>query len=282
VDTTTFVITHVFQNAAEQDEYSQNDTCVYKQKFLNYYAYDDGTAEYGYCLNNEFQIAFLAMKFPLRVPDSLSAVRMWFNHTRNNENANASFSIIVWKDTIVNNKSVPGKKMLTIEENTPEFSEQFLDFAEYRFDKKLAVSGTIWIGFEQQGNVQLNIGFDQNNDSREFFKYNTGGIWQSSVYKGVPMIRPVFGKLTIQNSINTQFTETVVGPNPTKNCFAVTNSAFRITRVEVYTMTGVKIFERQCFDNNVRIDLSHCPSGIYFVKIHKEDKTAETFKLIKN
>ena len=218
-DTALFVVTHVFQNAAGMDFYLGNDTCVFEQKFSDYYAYDDGTAEYGYCLNNQFNIAYLAMKFSLRVPDSLSAVRMWFNHTKNNENEAASFSIVVWKD----NNGAPGEKIYTQQNNNPNFSEQFLDFWEYQFDEKVPVSGVFWVGFEQQGNVQLNIGFDQNNDSREFFRYNTRGIWETSAFRGTPMLRAVFGKLNKSTPLIPPKPTTIIGPNPAKNTVLITN-----------------------------------------------------------
>ncbi|MCL2245602.1 MAG: T9SS type A sorting domain-containing protein [Lentimicrobiaceae bacterium] len=277
-DTTVFVVTHIFKNAAGLDFAPVNDTCVYEQQFLNYYAYDDGTAEYGYCLNNQFNIAYFAMKFSLRVQDDLSAVRMWFNHTKNDENSNATFSIIVWKDA----QGVPGDTIYKQENIKPEFSEQFLDFVEYRFNKKLSVSGDIWIGFEQQGNVQLNIGFDQSNDSREYFKYNTRGKWETSIYKGTPMLRPVFGELTQIDPPVAPSPSTVIGPNPANNTISITNNKLRITKVELYNITGMKMDEKQCRDNVVNMNVANYPTGIYFVRVIKENNTFETFKLIKN
>jgi hypothetical protein len=284
-DTATFVITHVFQNDAGIDIYPQNDTCVFEQKFANYYAYDDGTAEYGYCLNNQYNIAYLAMKFPLHVQDTLSAVQMWFNHTKNDENKDAVFSIVVWKDA----DGEPGEVLYKMDELRPQFSEQFLDFVEYRFDKKFPVSGTIWVGFQQQGNVQLNIGFDQNNDAREFFRYNTRGIWETSAYKGVPMLRPMFGELKKPNSIDqTSVTSTtILYPNPANKQVTITNYALnqvqgRITSIEIFDIYGRKCHASRvtCHENN--IDISHFPAGIYFVRVTTENHAIETLKLIKN
>jgi len=276
-DTATFVVTHVFQNAAGLDFYQGNDTCVFEQKFFNYYAYDDGTAEYGYCLNNQYNIAFLAMKFSLRVPDSLSAVRMWFNHTKNDENAGASFSIVVWKDE----NGIPGEELYTLSNCKPKFEEEFLDFVEYRFDNKISVSGDIWIGFEQQGNVQLNIGFDQNNDSRAFFRYNTRGVWEISSFKGTPMLRPVFGPPNLSISPYALFPATKIGPNPVTDELRIENYELRITKVEIYNVMGMKIGEKQCIDNNLIMNVANYKTGIYFVRIYIENNTVETFKLIK-
>jgi len=280
-DTTTFKITHVFRNAAGIDFSTANDTCVFEQKFLNYYAYDDGTAEYGYCLNNQYGIAYFAMKFSLRVPDSLSAVRMWFNHTKNSENKEAMFSIVVWKD----DHGQPGMELYTLEGKQPDFEKQFLDFVEYKFDKKVPVSGTVWVGFKQQGNVQLNIGFDQNTDSREFVRLNTRGYWETSVLKGTPMLRPVFGEAKKTNPGNIPKFTTKVEPNPASDKILVTSYELQVTNVEIYDVMGRKQRtegEKQKAENKWEVNVSHLPAGIYFVRIYKKNNSFETLKLIKN
>jgi len=284
-DTTTFKITHVFQYSAgsAMDFCVKNDTCVFEQKFSNYYAYDDGTAEYGYCLNNQYNIANLAMKYSLRVPDELSAVRMWFNHTKNDENKEATFNIVVWKDSTDSHGvsvNIPSKtKLYSLEGKKPDFAEQFLDFVEYRFDKMISVSGDIWIGFEQQGNVQLNIGFDQNNDSRDFFKYNTSGTWEKSSFKGTPMIRPVFGELS--NAIPKENIDSsiVIYPNPTTGELRIENGELRIEDVEIFDIYGRK--QLSTFSSQFpTLNISHFPAGVYFLKIHTENGMV-TKKIIK-
>jgi len=282
---TTYVITHVFENAAgiQYDFSTANDTCVFEQKFDNYYAYDDGIAEYGYCLNNQYNIAYFAMKFSLLKPDSLSAVHMWFNQTRNSENEGAVFSIIVWED----NNGFPGRELYVLEENHPYFAEEFLDFVEYTFDKKIRVEGNFWIGFKQEGNVQLNIGFDQNTDSRDFFKFNTRGKWERSVFRGTPMMRPIFGEVEKSEPICCAVSEkTVVSPNPASDWVEITNSELRITNVEIYDMMGRNVGATFTVAQNtgpkVTLNISHLSKGIYFIRVHKENNTFETLKLIKN
>jgi hypothetical protein len=275
-DTTTIKITHVFQNSGgiAQDLCLANDTCVFEQKFHNYYAYDDGTAEYGYVLNNKFNNAYLAMKFPLRVSDQMSAIRIWFNQTHGSENKNATFYLMVWKD----NGGVPGDTLYTSAVKHPEFADQFLDFVEYQFARKIPVSGTIWIGFRQEGNVQLNIGFDQNTDSRDFFKYNLEGSWVKSALKGTPMMRPVFGEITPLSIKNELLQTVLLRPNPARDRIKITNYELRITNVEIFDVMG----RRQMADNVVEVDVSHLASGIYFVRIYKENNSFETLKLVKN
>jgi hypothetical protein len=280
-DTAIFKIEHIFQNVAGTDFCLFNDTCVFEQKFDNYYAYDDGTAEYGYCLNNQYGMAFLAMKFPLRIPDSLSAVRMWFNHTKNGENLSSEFNILVWSD----DNGMPGAQLDKLEGQKPRFDTiQPLNFAEYRFDEKIFVSGDIWVGFEQYGNVQLNIGFDQNTDSREFFRYNTNGNWEKSAFKGTPMLRPVFGKLSNVSIKELPISKTIIAPNPATDFISITNYELRITSVEIFDLLGRKHegAKARRHEGEVVMDISSLSAGFYFVRIYKENNTVETVKFIKN
>jgi len=279
-DTTTYKIVHVYANTAVGEVFClSNDTCVFEQKFGNFFAYDDGTAEYGYCLNNPLNYAFLAMKFSLREPDTLSAVRMWFNHTKESANLNASFTIMVWKDE--NDK--PGSVIYKQEKNKPGFGNHFLDFSEYRFNEKILLdTGVFWIGFEQHGNVQLNIGFDQNTDSRDYFKYNTNGNWENSVFKGTPMLRPVFGKLNNLSIKNIPATTTVVYPNPTTGQLTIDNGQWTINNVEIYDIYGRKQLSIVNCQLSINvINISHLPAGIYFVRIYKDNNTIETVKIVK-
>jgi hypothetical protein len=284
-DTATFTITHIFQNPGGNDFDPVNDTCVYKQKFRNYYAYDDGTAEYGYCINNVYNRAYLAMKFSLRQEDQLSAVQMWFNRTKNSENEEALFNIMIWND----NDGEPGEKPIyTVEGKRPKFEGEFLDYATYKFDEKITVNGTIWVGFEQQGNVQLNIGFDQNTDSREFFKYKTQNIWEVSSYKGTPMIRPCFGDTFYSVSENAPISNIKVFPNPTTGVLnliqeKVESGELRVESVEVFDIYGKKMSPVSNLTSHIsnQINIAHLPAGIYFVKITTEAGEVVK-KIIKN
>ena len=114
-----FQITHVFRMEGSNDELLQNDTCVFEQKFYNYYAYDDGTAEAGYCLlssegNPESSVA---VQFTLAQPDTLRCVRMWFNSVLNDENVDY-FTLKVWGD----NDGQPGELLYSLPALLPQFA----------------------------------------------------------------------------------------------------------------------------------------------------------------
>ncbi len=61
--------------------------------FRNYYAYDDGTPEYGFGISGESTAgAVLACRFRVYQPDTLRALQMLFNKTRNHANADLGIS----------------------------------------------------------------------------------------------------------------------------------------------------------------------------------------------
>jgi len=92
-DSTFFTITHVLTTSS--DNKRSNDTVVHVQKFSNYYAYDDGTAEQGYYLNTYG--AKTALRFTVNVADTLKSVRIYFDPILDGTAILAStFRIMVW------------------------------------------------------------------------------------------------------------------------------------------------------------------------------------------
>lgn len=278
-DSAEFVITHVFRMEGSTDELTRNDTCVFKQKFENYYAYDDGTAEAGYCLlsSQGSPEASLAVQFTLAEPDTLRCVRMWFNSALNDENVDY-FTLMVWGD----NNGQPGEVLYSLDSQLPYHADDFLDFANYYPEEPIALEGTFYVGFYQRHNTQLNLGFDQNNDARGHFFYKTTNEWRESFYKGAPMIRPVVGKAYDHSGIavHTQAPALKLYPNPTSG------------NVNIQTDEDVYGLEYQIFDiygrllqtnslTSESISLTDYSSGIYIVKILKDNHIIQTEKIIK-
>lgn len=82
------------------------------------------------------------------------------------------------------------------------------------------------------------------------------------------------------STIKYDFPNLVTHPNPVKDIFDISNSE-QINKVEVYSLSGQLISGNTYNTNNVKIDFSALNSGLYFVKIHTEDKVA-IIKTIKN
>jgi len=71
-----------------------------------------------------------------------------------------------------------------------------------------------------------------------------------------------------------------VYPNPTKDELRIENGELKINNVEIYDIYGKKQFSTFNFQFST-INVSHFPTGIYFIKI-ETDKGIVTKKFIKN
>ena len=283
-DSALFIVTHIFAKAGYNDARVANDTAIFEQKFYNYYAYDDGTAENGYSIlsTNANPEASLAVRFKLNEPDTLRAVRMWFNHVLNNANEEP-FTLMVWAD----NGGKPGDVIYSQSSLLPAYADDFLDFYTYFLDEPVALSGTFYVGFYQNHDVQLNIGFDRNNDARANFLYKTTNNWKEPYLKGAPMIRPVLGKyfkpegVSVAEIVESE-THCSVYPNPTADevHIVVAGSAARKS-VRLYDLTGKLLTTREFVGESETINLNRQPSGMYILYIMVNDKIQEVTKIIK-
>lgn len=213
-DSAEFIITHSIDEGVG-DNLMQNDTVVFDQKFYNYYAYDDGTAEAGYGLTPANST--LAYQFTLNQPDTLRAVKMFFNQTYNNA-SQQYFSLTIWDDA-------PGYPDNIIYQQSgfrPLYADSLNTYHSYRIcDTTIVLSGTFYVGWNQTTDDNLNLGFDKNSDVQSKIFYNTGGGWTNSIYHGALMIRPVFGnklpEVTSVGEISSETDALIVYPNPATN-----------------------------------------------------------------
>ena len=91
-----YKIVHTVKEGVGGDYHSSNDTMTFTQVFGDYYAYDDGVPENGYGLTSTGGKQWLAYRFDLNTQDTLTAVDLYFNRTRNGENENVQFRLCVW------------------------------------------------------------------------------------------------------------------------------------------------------------------------------------------
>ena len=259
-------IVHVVREGVGGDNHTGNDTLVFTQTFDNYYAYDDGTAENGYGLTNTGSKVFIANAYSLTVEDTLTAVDIYFNRTRNGENENVRFQLCVWKDE----GGKPGELLYKEDTKMEPAFEGLNRFHRYILSEPVVVSGDIFVGFEQLSNDYINIGFDRNTDSRDKICYRTSNDWQHSILMGSLMMRPLFGTdatvavATVENSLSVS-----LYPNPaqsTVNILCNGNSEDII--LSLYDIRG-RLLWTQPYTATLSVDT--IPSGIYLLRI--EGKT---------
>ncbi len=246
-------------------DFRMNDTISSVTYLTNYFAYDDGVAEYSGGINQ--RLGRVAIQFHANVPDTLSAIQFYLPQIGRSL-VGQSFIMLVLKKLDNNPSSILYQSSVNIDSlNLNKFSTFPLDTT-----KLLIVSDTFYVGWQQIATIDLlNIGLDKNNPNAEkYIYYNLGGSnssWQPSIdLNGAFMVRPVFGSrpnvvsATEDNIIN----NFKVYPNPTAG--NINWTGLNINDVVVYDILGNKILEKNKISASENsIDLSQKADGIYIV-----------------
>jgi hypothetical protein len=252
-------------------DYKPNDTLNHIQKFYDYYALDDGTAEASYGLRGSgTKDASSALKYNSFTGDSLRAVDIYFAQIVDSINLNYYFYLNVWLDS--NGK--PGEKIVDQIGMQPEYSDKLNKFVRYTLETPVFIKGTFYIGFTQTVEYLLNIGLDLNvsNKSRIFNNLDNG-IWNTTeIIPGTPMMHPVFRQnaLVLSNSLNAS-SNIVAYPNPADDYIKVSliheNQSSRISRIELLDISGrlIKTYNPNQEDCLFTGDLVN---GMYFLRMN--------------
>lgn len=200
----------------KENQYRWNDTVRKIEKYKDYYAFDDGNAEYGFGLPGNGGVNMrLAYRFPLSITknnpaDTLTAIDLHFVGTRNNASSIVEYKLCVWG----NNKNKPGELLypeindkgeLTGPTYTPDSSLAINQFKRIKLEKELVVNDTIYIGLVQTTTGNLGLGYDINSDSKSSIFTNDGNQWvqaNNSIPSGSIMMRPVFGNFNFAGTNN--------------------------------------------------------------------------------
>ncbi len=282
-DTASFTITAKIKT----DDFDplMNNEIHYLQKFYNYYAYDDGSAEVGYGLIGEgTKYAKLAYQFNALKKDTLQSVQMYFNRSYNDA-SKKYFYLTVWKD---DGTGQPGEILYQKEGALPKYDNELNKFQTYTIDTTLILQGKFYVGWIQTTEDLLNIGMDLNTVSNNKIFYNITGSWIKSKYEGSLMIRPVFGKSIVTallpKPLLSMNIDAKIYPNPVSDVLNIQiNSELPAGQFYLYIInTQGNILYQNKINKQSSIDFSGYQSGIYFLKIFDDTgKFNKTFKIIK-
>jgi len=255
-----------------------NDTVRYIQRFANYYAYDDGTAENGYGLTGQgTENARLAYRFNAFVSDTLRAVNVFFNRTQNNA-SQRPFLLTVWNEI----NGLPGEIIYQQENTRPEYAEGLNVFYSYLLNTPVKVPQVFYVGWVQQSADFLNVGFDVNRNNRTRIYYNFDGNWRNTSFNGSLMIRPVLSAVPLPTSVRKPRIITFRAyPNPTSGFLYFdipANENLTNLDVSVYDLHGRLVMNTKGTARN--IDLSGLPSGIYFIRLSGGHILSQTHKIV--
>ena len=248
-------------------EFRTNDSISGTYILSDYYAYDDGAAEYGAGLNQPG--AQLAYQFEMKTNqrDTIVAVDIYF--PRFGDESNQVIQFQIHKALSDNPSDILYTQSFPIQRNT---RNQFWRIK--LVDQPVGVKGTFYIGWKQSSSAIIAVGLDKNTDSGDKIFANINGTWEPNItVHGSLMIRPVFGK---GNGAGEEITgieereEIAIYPNPSPGVFYLSQP---VTGTEVIDLTGRKIsIVSEIINDQTQITIPQPVAGIYLLKIYQHDR----------
>lgn len=279
---------------------TENDTIKRFEFYDNYYAYDDGIPELGFGITGEdsYQAqlsVFYKGIWDAGYSDTLSAIDIYFNKTRNNFNSNKEFRIAVWTNGSDEDTTAPSDLLYISDEynlHKTEFTDTLPNgFLRFNIDSIIILSNpSFHIGIIQETVDFLNIGYDVNNDNRGNTFLKTSNEWftlDSSVVGGTLLMRPVFGEYIAPEPIETKnkITKLTLAPNPATSTFEFKFNTDNLTSFDdwqysIYDFSG-KLIDKSIWNGQL-VEINHLEKGLYIVKILNLNSRQEFLeKLIK-
>lgn len=245
---------------------TRNDTLTHKVTLHNYYAYDDGSAEYGIGIREKF--GEIAYRFSLQKPDTLTAIDISFIRLGTSLQGKA-LRLKIWQTLDTAKMENPPQY---IQSQTLVYPTQKNGFTRIQMAEPQALRGTFFIGFEQLTDQRVTIGYDKNTQGGKhiFFKVGGKGWQQNKQFAGSLLMRPVFGAVKPQKPLAKDSTKPFhtlrIYPNPATNTLTVEG---KTTQIEIYTPSGQKVFSKkyQNIGQSKQVELQKIPAGLYILKL---------------
>lgn len=245
-------------------DFRNNDTLRAHYWLSSYYAYDDGTAEYGAALNQPG--AQLAYEFNMTgvTFDSLAAIDFYF--PRFGDETSQVIELRVWSALTDNTEDVIYRETVTIERSNQNI------FWRKKLPESKRVPARFYVGWKQSSAAVIAVGLDKNSDSGAKMFYNIIGTWEPNTQlQGNLMIRPVFGKGKKSDLPDVGLADErgkfQPYPNPSQGSFAFAGHA---DGVQVYDQLGQPIlFEETRTGEETHIRLSAPQPGLYIIRIEQ-------------
>lgn len=262
-----FIVTEFGLTDDTLDVVPTNNIVIKKQRFYNYYAYDDGTAEVGYGLGNLQFPGSVAIKYDAVVRDDLRAIQYYLNPVAE-DLSNEPVRFMVWKgDTL------PEDLIYMSEQVNFQYSTGINFMNHFFLDEEIDLEGTFFIGWQQQpvSGQKFSIGFDRQNDASHKVFYNIGNTgWTQSSIPGAVMFRPVFGR-EYEWTIGMREQETgtfTAYPNPSTGMVFLNSSApdrLADAAIAILDLSGREVMRQSGYIGG--IDASGLRPGLYLLTV---------------
>lgn len=264
---------------------TDNDTVRLNVPFANYFAHDDGTAEWAYFIFQAQGGEEVAQGYRTNVSDEVHAIQIMFPHFTTGDPADQSFTLKVWIDENEDGDLNSEEEVFARELLRPFFPDAVYDtlqgFTTYILDDLLGnplpvsidANKDFYVGVQYGSNTQLSfpLGFDLQNDCDCVLTNLNDGSFTKLNQAGSLMIRPVMEDVPFNTSSGTTDVAPsklpmTIYPNPTSGILniKVEEGRYEDYKILVFNQLGQLIAEPQ---SGPTIDIGGMESGIYFLQI---------------
>jgi hypothetical protein len=236
-----------------------NDSISTTFTLKDYYAYDDGVAEYAAGLTQPGNMAAVEFNMPEETKDTLVAILFYFPDYAISNNTSVDF-------TIYSNLSGDNETVLQTINSKSIVPKGLNNFTQINFQPPLPVEDKFYIGWTQPSVVKPQVGLDYSNDTGDKIFVKTFGTWkQNTSIHGSLMIRPVFGRGNggVVTNLPEEKSPLRIYPNPNDGSFFI-NGMY--DHLQIINTTGQSInFSSEDFGGKTKITLA-ATAGLYLVK----------------
>lgn len=284
------IVPSIYNSIGNNNEYTKT------LRFNNYLAYDDGSAEGGFGLDYGSLPAgpgFAAQRYTMFKTDTLRALSVFFNRSATDIQFK-SFDFIIWKTISEPPASTTSNDVILkrITMPTAIYTDSLNGFTTIVLDTAIVLNqGVFYIGWQQNMNFMLNIGYDRNykylhqGGRNPNLFYNLNGYWEnvSNTITGAVMIRPIIGEaLPKQTQIVAQTLPIAIQifPNPiTQGQSLQFISKSSVNYCTIYDLTG-KLMQSDHVMADQSLSLKALSPGMYMVNCQLINGQVTTTKLI--
>lgn len=285
IEDSTYVTTKIYLD--QSDGFVTNDTATTRQFFFNEMAYDDGTAEWAYGLQG-LGTKKVAYRFFIPNKDTLAAVKILFTSI-NGPVSSLLFNLTIWKTIGMNGSQE--QVLRTMTNLKPKYIDSLNSFVTFALDEPLEVQDTIYVGWIQSDERNLQIGYDRN--SKKGFEnifVELNNIWSKSNIApsrlGSPMMRLI---LDGQRKFSTAGVKPQQAVAEKKNLMLYPNPAdlsltlqletrSKSMEIIVYDLMGKLVLEKSLHETNT-LDVSSLNPGMYILRLVNDGEILQTEKL---
>ncbi|WP_339924652.1 T9SS type A sorting domain-containing protein [uncultured Cyclobacterium sp.] len=236
-------------------DYRVNDTSRVVIPFRDYYAYDNGTADYAAGINQRG--GMLALSYELSTPSYLSGVSIQFVNAAQRNNA---IELMVW-DSISNEPLYQEEVLIPADAGIGNISY-------FPLDTNILVKDHFFIGFTQFSNDYIYIGLDKSGDTGDKIFFNVLGAWQQNeLVRGNLMMRPHLSLNPVVEAPEQPAIELLLYPNPVTEKLYITGEVSDIT---VFDFQGRLINIPQEVDKEGKmLNFTESQKGMYLINMVK-------------